>query len=99
MRGVVSQAMVLVAKEKDSEAGTLEFLTPPEGSLPGHLVTVVPESAPELVLNPKKKIFEQVQPHFNVNAESGCVEFLGKYAFTTELGPITVPTIRNAIIS
>ena len=98
MRGVVSQAMVLVAKDKQVE-GKLEFITPPETATPGTIVHVVPDSAPEAVLNPKKKIFETVQPHFGVDPTSGAVLFMGKFPLKIDQENISVPTIRDAIIS
>lgn len=94
----MSQAMVLVAKDRDSE-GRLEFVCPPESCPPGSIIEVVSDPSPEPVLNPKKKIFENVQPHFGVCPQSGVVQFLGKFAFKVGQDYVTVPTIRNAIIS
>ncbi|KAK9478442.1 hypothetical protein V1514DRAFT_280822 [Lipomyces japonicus] len=61
MRGIRSEAMVLCA----SNTETVEFTIPPEGSKPGDKVFFEGfDGTPEPVLNPKKKIFETVQPNF-----------------------------------
>ncbi|KAH3659230.1 hypothetical protein OGATHE_006114 [Ogataea polymorpha] len=64
MRGIKSSAMVLCA----SEGETVEFINPPEGSKAGDKVFFEGfDGTPEKQLNPKKKIFEQVQPNFSTN--------------------------------
>ncbi|KAI5963894.1 ARC1 [Candida theae] len=63
MRGVKSCAMVLCASNKDD--GVVEFVNPPEGSKPGDKIFFEGYSGvPEKQLNPKKKIWEAVQPKF-----------------------------------
>ncbi|KAI5479156.1 tRNA binding protein [Pseudohyphozyma bogoriensis] len=66
MRGVKSFAMVLCASSKEGKDGGIEFVDPPAGSLPGDRVFF--EGFEDKValdqLNPKKKIFETVQPGF-----------------------------------
>ncbi|ODV92839.1 hypothetical protein CANCADRAFT_1434 [Tortispora caseinolytica NRRL Y-17796] len=63
MRGIKSAAMVLCAS--DEEHGKVEFTVPPEGSKAGdRLYFAGYEGEPEPVLNPKKKIWETVQPGF-----------------------------------
>ena len=61
MRGVVSQAMVLCASD---EAHTrVELVTPPEGAVVGEAVTFAGfANTPDAQLNPKKKVWEAVQP-------------------------------------
>lgn len=50
-----------------SEAG-VEVLSPPEGSLPGDLIYCEGYTRqPDLVMNPKKKIFETVAPDLHTN--------------------------------
>lgn len=70
MRGVLSCAMVLAASEKPAEgedphAKTVELVNPPAASSAGERVYVDGWTGePEAVLNPKKKVFETVQPGF-----------------------------------
>ncbi|OLY84606.1 tRNA-aminoacylation cofactor ARC1 [Smittium mucronatum] len=64
MRGIKSYAMVLCA---DSVDGTkVEFVEPPAGSKPGDRVYFegFGGQEPEALLNPKKKIWETIQPGF-----------------------------------
>jgi aminoacyl tRNA synthase complex-interacting multifunctional protein 1 len=71
MRGVKSFAMLLCASEKgaDGEKGGVEFVLPPAGSVAGERVYFEGEKyeneKPEAVLNPKKKVFETIQPNFS----------------------------------
>ncbi|XP_066488574.1 aminoacyl tRNA synthase complex-interacting multifunctional protein 1 isoform X2 [Tiliqua scincoides] len=66
MRGVVSQAMVMCASTPEK----VEILIPPRGVVPGERVTFEGFSgAPEKELNPKKKIWEQIQPDLHTNDE------------------------------
>lgn len=68
MRGIKSCAMVLaasprVAEGEDDHAGPVELVNPPEGAAAGERVYFDGwEGEPEAVLNPKKKIFETLQP-------------------------------------
>lgn len=68
MRGVKSHAMVLCATSKDGKDAGIELIQPPPGSKPGDRIYFEGadfESATPLAqLNPKKKIFETVQPGF-----------------------------------
>lgn len=66
MRGITSQAMVMCAS---NEKRTLfELLNAPEGSVPGDRVTFDGfPGEPDKQLNPKKKVWEQVQPHLRTN--------------------------------
>lgn len=69
MRGVKSHAMVMCATGIQSD-GTekTELLVPPAECQPGDLVTFEGyERNPDSQLNPKKKIFEKVQPGFFIN--------------------------------
>lgn len=62
MRGVKSCAMVLCA----SNENTVEFVNPPAGSKPGDKIFFEGYNAvPEKQLNPKKKVWEAVQPGFS----------------------------------
>ncbi|XP_036047292.1 aminoacyl tRNA synthase complex-interacting multifunctional protein 1 isoform X2 [Onychomys torridus] len=66
MRGVLSQAMVMCASSPEK----VEILAPPTGSVPGDRVTFDAfPGEPDKELNPKKKIWEQIQPDLHTNAE------------------------------
>ncbi|XP_035993490.1 aminoacyl tRNA synthase complex-interacting multifunctional protein 1a isoform X2 [Fundulus heteroclitus] len=68
MRGVVSQAMVMCASSPDK----VEILDPPSGSVPGDRVAVQGfPGEPDKELNPKKKVWEQVQP--DLRTDDRCV--------------------------
>ncbi|XP_026794625.2 aminoacyl tRNA synthase complex-interacting multifunctional protein 1a isoform X1 [Pangasianodon hypophthalmus] len=59
MRGIVSQAMLMCASTPDK----VEILDPPSGAEPGERVTFQGfPGEPDKELNPKKKVWEQVQP-------------------------------------
>ncbi|TIA82781.1 hypothetical protein E3P98_01173 [Wallemia ichthyophaga] len=66
MRGIKSFAMVLCATSSDGKDGGVEFVNPPEGSAPGDRIYFegYEEGQPESQLNPKKKVFETIQPGF-----------------------------------
>ncbi|WVO15362.1 methionine-tRNA ligase, beta subunit [Cryptococcus depauperatus] len=69
MRGVTSYGMLLCASVKEGkESGKVQFVLPPEGSQSGERVYFEGEeyenATPIPQLNPKKKIFETIQPHF-----------------------------------
>lgn len=64
MRGVKSCAMVLCASAEDK----VEFVNPPAGSKPGDKLFFEGfDAEPEKQLNPKKKVWETVQPGFSTN--------------------------------
>ncbi|KAF9013419.1 hypothetical protein BDQ17DRAFT_1232028 [Cyathus striatus] len=68
MRGVKSFAMVLCGTSKEGKEGGIELIQPPPGSKPGERVYFEGEEyengTPLSQLNPKKKIFETIQPGF-----------------------------------
>ncbi|CAB1460034.1 unnamed protein product [Pleuronectes platessa] len=66
MRGVVSQAMVMCASSPDK----VEILDPPSGAAPGDRVTFQGfPGEPDKELNPKKKVWEQVQPDLRTDGQ------------------------------
>ncbi|GMM34145.1 Arc1 protein [Saccharomycopsis crataegensis] len=66
MRGIESEGMVLCSS--DDSHGKVEFVNPPPGSKPGDKIFVEGyDGEPEKVLNPKKKIWEALQPHFTTD--------------------------------
>ncbi|VFV41535.1 aminoacyl trna synthase [Lynx pardinus] len=66
MRGVISQAMVMCASSPEK----VEILAPPTGSVPGdRIIFDAFPGEPDKELNPKKKIWEQIQPDLSTNDE------------------------------
>nr|XP_060635109.1 aminoacyl tRNA synthase complex-interacting multifunctional protein 1 isoform X2 [Anolis sagrei ordinatus] len=66
MRGVMSQAMLMCASTPEK----VEILVPPSGVVPGERITFEGyPGEPEKELNPKKKIWEQIQPDLHTNEE------------------------------
>lgn len=66
MRGVVSQAMVMCASSPDK----VEILDPPSGAVPGDRLTFQGfPGEPDKELNPKKKVWEQIQPDLRTDAQ------------------------------
>jgi aminoacyl tRNA synthase complex-interacting multifunctional protein 1 len=107
MRGIKSFAMVLCASSKEGKDAGIEFVEPPEGSQPGDRVYFEGEQyeneAPVSQLNPKKKIFETIQPNFTtldnrdaawVDPKSGSV-----HKIVTKLGPCRPKTLVGASLS
>ncbi|XP_041789180.1 aminoacyl tRNA synthase complex-interacting multifunctional protein 1-like isoform X2 [Chelmon rostratus] len=65
-RGVVSQAAIVCA----SSPGKVEILDPPSGAVPGDRVTFQAfPGEPDKELNPKNKVWEQVQPDLRTDAQ------------------------------
>ncbi|RDW80482.1 hypothetical protein BP5796_05180 [Coleophoma crateriformis] len=76
MRGIKSCAMVLAASprlkegEADDHKGPVELVTPPEGSKAGERVFFEGwKGEPEGILNPKKKVWEMIQPGFTTTSD------------------------------
>ncbi|XP_057700604.1 aminoacyl tRNA synthase complex-interacting multifunctional protein 1a [Corythoichthys intestinalis] len=68
MRGVTSQAMVMCASSPEK----VEILDPPSGAVPGDRVTFQGfPGEPDKELNPKKKVWEQIQP--DLRTDDQCV--------------------------
>jgi aminoacyl tRNA synthase complex-interacting multifunctional protein 1 len=91
MRGIKSAAMVLAASprlaegEEDHHAGPVELVTPPPDAKAGERVYFEGwKGEPEGVLNPKKKVWETIQPGFTttpdleVGFDAGVVKELSK---------------------
>ncbi|XP_046847472.1 tyrosine--tRNA ligase, cytoplasmic-like isoform X2 [Xenia sp. Carnegie-2017] len=102
MRGIKSEAMLLCASltgcDGEREVSPLD---PPPQSKPGDRVIVEGYEhdklgEPDAQLNPKKKIFESIQPEL-VTSEVGIAEYKGS-SMATKLGKIT-SSLRNAKIS
>lgn len=76
MRGIKSAAMVLAASprlkegEEDNHSGPVELVNPPEGAVAGERVFFEGwKGEPEGQLNPKKKVWESIQPGFTTTAD------------------------------
>uniref|UniRef100_F6ZB58 Aminoacyl tRNA synthetase complex interacting multifunctional protein 1 n=2 Tax=Monodelphis domestica TaxID=13616 RepID=F6ZB58_MONDO len=92
MRGVVSQAMLMCASSPEK----VEILEPPSGSVPGDRITFEGFSGePEKELNPKKKIWEQIQPDLLTNNQ--CVATYKGVPFEVKgKGICKAPTMSNS---
>ena len=115
MRGVKSCAMVLAASPKvkegedDGHKGPVELVNVPEGAKAGERVFFEGwDGEPEGVLNPKKKVWETMQPGFTTTGDlevafdAGAVEALGKTGLGKLVvksgGVCTVPTLKDATV-
>ena len=119
MRGVKSCAMVLaasprVAEGEDNHKGPVELVNPPADSKAGDRVYFEGwEGEPEGVLNPKKKIWETIQPGFTTTADltvgfeveqvpqlsgEGEAKKTGVAKLKTTAGLCTVSTLKGAVV-
>ncbi|KPV75462.1 uncharacterized protein RHOBADRAFT_53436 [Rhodotorula graminis WP1] len=106
MRGIKSFGMLLCATSPEGKDAGVEFVDPPAGSEPGDRVYfegMQDRTALEL-LNPKKKIFETVQPGFTTlaNREAAWVADAGKgetHRIVTDKGVCCAPTYVGASLS
>lgn len=107
MRGVKSFAMVLCATSKDGKEAGIEIIQPPPNSKPGDRVYFegpdYDDKAPLSQLNPKKKIFETIQPGFTTleTREAAWVDPITKAAhrIRTKEGVCLAPTLVGASLS
>ncbi|KLO11471.1 nucleic acid-binding protein [Schizopora paradoxa] len=107
MRGVKSFAMVLCATSKDGKEAGIELIQPPPGSKPGDRVYFEGEkyesASPLSQLNPKKKIFETIQPGFTTleSKEAAWVDPATKsvHKIRTKNGVCVAPTLIGASLS
>lgn len=95
MRGIKSQAMVLCASNKENTK--VELIEPPESAKVGERVTFPGfEGAPDDVLNPKKKVWETLQP--DLHTDSGLVAHFKNIPFTTSAGVCKASSIQDGSI-
>ncbi|KAH9065413.1 nucleic acid-binding protein [Lactarius vividus] len=107
MRGVKSFAMVLCATSKDGKEAGIEIIQPPPNSKPGDRVYFdgpdYQDKAPLSQLNPKKKIFETIQPGLTTleTREAAWVDPVTKTAhrIRTKEGVCLAPTLVGASLS
>ena len=119
MRGIKSTAMVLAASprlapgQEDDHKGPVELAVPPADANPGEKVWFEGwEGEPEGILNPKKKIWEMVQPGFTTTDDlkvsfdpeaapqvAGDAAKVGMALLRTKSGGYcTVMSLKNAIV-
>ncbi|GAB4844078.1 hypothetical protein Ancab_014042 [Ancistrocladus abbreviatus] len=95
MRGIKSHAMVLAAS--NSEHTKVELVEPPNDAPVGERVKFPGfEGEPDDVLNPRKKVWETLQPDLNTN--SNLVARFKDIPLTTSTGVCKVSTITNGSI-
>ncbi|XP_067297079.1 aminoacyl tRNA synthase complex-interacting multifunctional protein 1a [Pseudorasbora parva] len=94
MRGVLSQAMVMCASSPEK----VEILDPPSGAVAGDRVSVQGfPGEPDKELNPKKKVWEQVQPDLRTDGQ--CVATYKGAAFEVAgKGVCKAQTMSNSSI-
>uniref|UniRef100_A0A0N4ZP74 Methionine--tRNA ligase, cytoplasmic n=1 Tax=Parastrongyloides trichosuri TaxID=131310 RepID=A0A0N4ZP74_PARTI len=91
MRGIESQAMVMCASTPDK----VEILEVDPSCKPGQrIICGSYEPRPDAVLNPKKKIWEQIAPDLKVNSE-GKATYKGELILINGENPMIAPTLRN----
>ncbi|KAI9033267.1 tRNA synthetases class I, catalytic domain-containing protein [Hyaloraphidium curvatum] len=96
MRGIKSAAMVLAASDADHTK--VELLIPPEGSQPGDRVSVAGQQGePEEQLNPKKKVFETIQPDITTTDDLTVV-WRGLPLTVGSKGPVKAASLRSAVV-
>lgn len=95
MRGIKSYGMVMCASNADHTV--VELLDPPAGSVPGDVVYFKGhQGTPDAVLNPKKKVFESVQPDFVTGDD--LVARWKDVAFQTDRGVVKSRSLKGAHI-
>jgi len=107
MRGVKSFAMVLCATSKDGKEGGIEIIQPPPNAKPGDRVyfegAEYENATPLSQLNPKKKIFETIQPGFITldTREAAWTNPITKsvHRIRTQDGVCMAPTLVGASLS
>ncbi|PAV16938.1 nucleic acid-binding protein [Pyrrhoderma noxium] len=107
MRGIKSFAMVLCASSKEGKEGGIELIQPPPDSQPGDRIYFEGEkfenASPLSQLNPKKKIFETVQPGFTTleSREAAWIDPVTKsvHKIRSAKGVCQAPTLVGASLS
>ncbi|KAF4618996.1 hypothetical protein G7Y89_g14848 [Cudoniella acicularis] len=110
MRGIKSSAMVLAASprlkegEEDHHAGPVELVTPPADAKAGERVFFEGwQGEPEGILNPKKKVWEMIQPGFlttgdlEVAFDAGVVKELSKEGEPPKTGVGKLVTVSGGV--
>jgi len=94
MRGVLSEGMIMCASSPEK----VEILQIPDGAAIGERVICDGFSGePDAQLNPKKKIWEQIQPDLNVGSD-GVPAYKGVAFTVVGKGVCTAPSMRNCMV-
>jgi len=94
MRGITSEGMIMCASTPDK----VEIIEPPAGVQPGDKVTCAEyPGSPDELLNPKRKIWEQVQPDLRINGE-GFATYKGALWKVGGKGSCKAPSMVNSPI-
>ncbi|GFS01834.1 tyrosine--tRNA ligase [Elysia marginata] len=96
MRGIESQAMLMCASLEDHSQ--VEPLSVPEGSAPGDRVFFEghEQGQPDEKLNPKKKIWEKLQPDLRVNDQHEAL--WQSNLMMSKLGKVITKSVKNSPI-
>lgn len=91
MRGILSEGMIMCASTPEK----VEIIEPPPGAEIGDVVSVESyPGTPDDQLNPKKKVWEAVQPDLLINAE-GLATYKGAPWMITSKGTCKAPSMTN----
>jgi len=94
MRGILSEGMIMCASSPEK----VEILQVPDGAEIGDRVVCEGYGGePDEQLNPKKKIWEQIQPDLNVGAD-GIPGYKGGAFTIVGKGVCTAPSMRNCMV-
>lgn len=94
MRGVLSEGMIMCASSPEK----VEILEIPEGAVIGDRVTCEGHPGePDGQLNPKKKVWENIQKDLHVRAD-GVASYKGSAFTVSGKGTCTAPTMRDCMI-
>lgn len=95
LAGYESHGMVLCGETVDKSV--VELIEPPQGSVPGDLVTFEGQVRnPPAQLNVKKNPWDTVCPELKINDQGVCC--WKDFAFQTPKGVCTVPTLKAGVI-
>lgn len=99
MRGIESSGMVLCASIENNGVKSVEPLEPAEGSKPGDKVFIesYEQGEPDKILNPKKKIWEQLQVDLKVS--NLCEAQWQSNNLMTNAGKILSKSLKNVNIA
>jgi len=94
LQNVLSAGMVIAASNDDKSK--TEILDPPQNAKVGERIMFEGFTGePDQELNPKKKIWETIQPDLKTNSE-GIATYKGTIQFTTSGGPCKVKSLNNS---
>jgi len=95
MRGILSEGMIMCATGPEKT----EILVPPAEAVVGDRVIVKEyPGTPDVLLNPKKKIWETLKPDVRTNADR-VATYKGKHLIVEGKGPLMAPTLSDSQIS